>query len=204
LHKTGDGPDAILATDTLWFWDQTNLFPFLAVEEIPAKQSRKFTRNELGLRFINNNTNETDNSGQFCMKLVNQSTIMYSQTTGPVITFEDPDTANNWSCVTITLKGKEPSSILKFNESSSKSVNLYPNPASGEVRFFMDLEHVENVVVSLKDIRGREVLVKDYGKVAAGTGIPFHLNISHLNVGMYMVKLSAGAKKAVGRLMVKH
>src|SRR5215217_9701163 len=47
-----NGPDPIMATDTLWFWDKTNLFPFLAVTSIPAKTTKAYTKSALNLNIV--------------------------------------------------------------------------------------------------------------------------------------------------------
>lgn len=199
-----NGGDPIAADDTLWFWDQSRVNFFLAGSEIPANSSKDFTRTDLNVPILAPAQIPADAPAQFCIKLVNQSTISYGNGTGPLVTFEDPDTANNWSCVNVNLKADEPSAIAMSDRGASETLELYPNPASAEVRLDVNFSKAEQVIVSVKDVTGREILRHDYGEIPAGRTSPLLLNTEALKSGIYFVELHTGTQKAIGKLLIQH
>lgn len=203
---TNSGPDPILSTDTLWFFDQTTVFPFLALTDIPKDGTKSYTRSELNMSIVNNNAGATsDFNTQLCMKLVNQSTIFYSATTGPLVTFEDPDTANNWSCVNITFEGTDtdPSDISTIRNTSEAFLSIYPNPASDEVNLSVNSEKIENITLKIVDLKGREVMRRDYEQVQPGP-TPLKLNIAALPDGMYFIELHTEVTKSREKLIINN
>lgn len=196
-----NGPDSIMANDTLWFWDLNNVYPFVAGSNIPGNTTKDFTRNDLGYSIIAPTQIQQDSEVQFCIKLVNQSTLVPT----PVITFEDNDTANNWSCVDVTLKSEDiPSTVFEFSNELQEQLNFYPNPASTEVLVGTSLIKEEKVIMVIKDIAGREVGRKDYDTISSKNTNLLRLNTSGLNEGIYIIELNTGSRKAVGKVLIQH
>jgi Skp family chaperone for outer membrane proteins len=81
--------------------------------------------------------------------------------------------------------------------------NIYPNPASGEVQFSVQLEEESNIGYQVFDKDGIEVLTKDAENAPAGL-FSVTIDVSGLTNGLYIVKVKAGERSAIGRLIVKH
>lgn len=82
------------------------------------------------------------------------------------------------------------------------SMNVFPNPATDNVRLTYTLAERSNVVVKLVSINGEEVAsllneTQDRGPQAVITHIP-----SGIAKGMYMVKLSVNGKQTMQKLMI--
>lgn len=153
----------------------------------------------------NTNTTGTDQTTSFCAVLLDINSSNLQLTGGGTLhaTWDDLDTANNRSCATVTLKTQPATGILDVKNSYEQLV-MGPNPASHEVTFTLDLDDAGAVSASVKDIQGREILKKDYGKVASGKKVPLHLDISGLKTGLYFVELNSNNRKSVGKLVVQH
>ena len=159
-----------------------------------------------GMTFYSTVSGTVDQELDFCVQLFDINSAGITVNDMPVlVTYDDTDTsaASNARCNAIRLKG-EAVGIFELNNVTKEELALYPNPATNEVNFSLNLDKAENVVVTVKDIAGREVLRNDFGKVQAGNVAPFKLNVANLNAGMYFVELNAGERKAVGKLTVKH
>ncbi len=144
----------------------------------------------------NINENEEDQViAQFCINVGGPAQMEIGGT------WENPNIAEQSCATNITLEGK-PGVSINSVKASAEELNLYPNPATTEVKFNVSLDKAENVIVSVKDITGREVLRHDFGTVAAGQTAPMTLNLSSLNSGMYFVELSAGERTAMGKVTI--
>lgn len=198
-----NGPDDILASDTLWFWDRTNVLRFLALSDIPANTDRSYTSTELGNLFLFPYTGVSDINAQICLKLVNQSTIFYDATTGPLVTFEDPDTANNWSCVDITRKGTQPSDISNV-EYNAGAAHVYPNPASNEVKIDFNPGRSQYVTVNVRDISGKKIMEHRYNRMILESINTLTIDIEGLCNGLYFVELFSETQRVVKKLNVQN
>ncbi len=193
---TNNGDDALAATDTLWVGlvgDQ-KVFP---MQHSGIAKGVTFAF-EKALQLVNQQTE--DLTADLCLRLYNQSDI--TRNGEPIdVTYNDDDTTNNVSCVTnVTLKAKTAS----INDIAQKEeLGIYPNPATSVINMDMNLTKSENVVATVRDIAGREVLRQDFGRVQAGNTAPFTVSVSALNPGLYFVELNAGERKAIGKVTVK-
>ena len=81
---------------------------------------------------------------------------------------------------------------LGINDVGSTQIKIYPNPANDVLN--IDIENIENYVVSLINIYGKTV----------GQYKPTHnqINISNLVPGMYFVKLSSQEKEYIQKLII--
>jgi len=88
---------------------------------------------------------------------------------------------------------------ISENEASSK-LSVFPNPTQG--RFFVNFESASTDVanISLKDLTGRTISVKNVNMVSGNNQIEINENLSS---GIYFVSIQMGAVKAVKRIVVR-
>ncbi len=202
---TNSGPAAMGPTDTIYYSQvgSSTVFSLIPSASIPMGGSETFP-NELYYRH-STDTLTADRVLNFCFKLLPQSAITIDPDgNGPlpsrpaVITYVDPVSSNDSTCTTVTLK-KKPVGIFEFGDISKESLTVFPNPAMDKVSFELNLTKAENIQVSVKDITGREVMRKDFGKINAGNSTSLSLDVSRLRAGMYIVEMNGEERKAVGR-----
>ena len=202
---TNNGPAALATNDTIYYGQigSSSVFSVIPTAAIPSGGSQTFS-NELYYRH-SLDTLTADRTLTFCFKLYAQSAITIDPDgTGPqpsrpaTITYTDPVSANDSTCVNIVVK-KKPTGIFEFGSSAKEPLTIYPNPASDNISFELNFTKAENVQVSVKDVTGREVMRKDFGKIQAGNTSPFSLDISRLQAGMYIIELNGDDRKAVGK-----
>ena len=80
-------------------------------------------------------------------------------------------------------------------------VTVGPNPASGAARFSFGLAEAADVRLAVYDALGREVAVVAEGAMSAGAHAPM-LQTSALPTGVYVWRLTAGARVESGRFTV--
>lgn len=85
--------------------------------------------------------------------------------------------------------------------SSIPALNIYPNPASGNVK--IDIQTSDNVMVQIKifDFSGKCVLSRDMGKYNKGNH-QIDLNIESLKEGSYLIQLVNGKTIQTGKIIV--
>ncbi len=204
---TNNGPTAMTPTDTMYLGavGGGNVFSFRFTANVAAGGSQTF--NKAIYIYHNIDTFTADRTYNFCYKIYPQSSITIDPDgTGPqpsrpaVVTYTDPVSNNDSSCANnITFKKKPTVGIFELSGNSKEPLTIYPNPATNNVSFDLNFTRAEKVQVSVKDIAGREVLRKDFGKVQAGNTTPFVLDISKLQAGMYIVEMNGEERRAVGR-----
>jgi hypothetical protein len=81
---------------------------------------------------------------------------------------------------------------LGINDVGSTQIKIYPNPANDVLN--IDIENIENYVVSLISIYGQTI----------GQYKPTHnqINISNLVPGIYFIKLSNHEKEYIQKLII--
>jgi archaellum component FlaG (FlaF/FlaG flagellin family) len=196
---TNNGPDSILAGDTMFYALNGDVLFEQISTGIPSGGTASF---DPGYYFLSDTA--ADLNIELCLLLLNQSDITYNPGNIPaLVTYNDNDSTNDESCVSFTLKGSGTTGIVDFKDIEKETLSLYPNPATAEVRFNINLDKTEAVQVSVKDIAGREVMRHDFGRVPANASAPFSLDISRLTPGLYFVELNTGSRKAIGKLTVR-
>jgi len=78
---------------------------------------------------------------------------------------------------------------------------LFPNPATKSTSIRFDLKSNSDVTVSVHNILGQEVMMKDLGNVAASI-YEYNMDLSSLTPGVYTVSVKAGKKVQTERLMI--
>jgi hypothetical protein len=204
---TNNGTADMTPTDTMYLGPtgSSNVFSFRFSSNVASGGSQTFNK----AIYIKHtfDTFTVDRNLNFCFKIHPQSSITIDPDgNGPLpsrpaaVTYTDPVAANDSSCANnITFKKKPTVGILELSGGDREQLTLFPNPAADRVSFELNFTGAGNVRVSVKDIAGREVLRKDFGRVQAGNTAPFTLDISKLKAGMYLVEMNGDERRAVGR-----
>lgn len=203
-----NGPDSLKATDTLVILHSgsNNPVSFLVSSLTGGGGLLNGATSPTGnvAQLQNANTSGTDQNVNFCAVLLNVNTAGLQINGTPLqVTWDDLDTTNNRSCAAIKLQTQPPSGIFDI-KNNHETLVMGPNPANNEVTFVLDLENAGPVNVSIKDIQGREVMKKDYEKIASGKKVQLSLDISKLKAGLYFVELNNDNRKSVGKMVVQH
>ncbi|PSK94568.1 T9SS type A sorting domain-containing protein [Taibaiella chishuiensis] len=196
-----NGPAAIAPTDTIYY--QMSASENILSITGKTVASGGTTTIDLGKIATWKNDGAEDISANFCVKLLAQNIIFRMNGTDTVwakVTYTDAVAGNDQSCNPIKVKKKAGTGIFDLGNGAKEALSLYPNPASSRVTFSINLEKSENVQAVVRDLTGREVLRKDFGKVQAGNTSPFALDIAALNAGIYMVEVNAGDRRAIGKV----
>jgi hypothetical protein len=85
--------------------------------------------------------------------------------------------------------------ILSVDEELQKLVKVYPNPANDIID--ISLPQQENVEISIFDIQGRKILTSELDMEDTA------LDISHLQTGIYMLRLKVADKIAIKKIIKK-
>lgn len=110
-----------------------------------------------------------------------------SATETPSIVMDEVRIGTSWSDVA--------SATLSTNEFSSKSFKLYPNPTStGSVNVISPNSSSEKIKVVVYDILGKQVISK--------TLTSEKLNVSSLNTGVYVMKITQGKATSTKKLVI--
>ncbi len=201
-----NGPAGLANTDTIFFGPvgSSNVFSVVPTAPIASGASQTFAKQVYIRHGID--TLSADRSLNFCFMLLAQSTIQIDPDgNGPLparpatVTYTDGVATNDTSCANNIVFKKKPVGIFEFGDISKESLTVFPNPAMDKVSFELNLTKAENIQVSVKDITGREVMRKDFGKINAGNSTPLSLDVSRLRAGMYIVEMNGEERKAVGR-----
>jgi hypothetical protein len=195
------GPDNIASTDTIFYAMSAANGVLRASGQNIASGATVIA--DLGMIGNWNNQTGSDQNENFCVLLINQSDVIYvdgNDTTSPTVTYTDNVDTNDKSCNMITVK-KEPSPIgISDVKTEKTSLRLYPNPATDKVMFEISIKNTETTTAIVRDITGRQVMQKNFGKVQANIPSPLELNIEVLNAGVYIVEVTAGEKKFIGKV----
>lgn len=136
-----------------------------------------------------------------CVKLYHHAAIKRNGVPIPV-KYIDPISANDSSCVLVTYKKKPTLGIFEFSD-KGEQLTIYPNPAVTEIMFDIKLDKSENIKVFVKDISGRTVINRDFGRMPAQKMTQLHQDISKLQTGMYFIEVKGAQKIATGKFVVK-
>jgi hypothetical protein len=103
------------------------------------------------------------------------------------VSYIDTDSSNNGACVKINLKSGTTSTQELTKDIN---INVFPNPASNQISFELTAASNEDVIATVIDVTGRIMLTKSLGKGIAGAKNNYSLDISSLNNGNYLLKVS--------------
>lgn len=198
---TNNGTASLNTSDTIYFGQvgSATVFDVVPTGTIASGASQTFTD---VLQFPHRfDTLTADRTLNFCLVLHDQATITKGGVPVPV-TYNDPIATNDTSCLTITVKKKPTTGIFEF-ANKGQQLSIYPNPATTNIGFDINLDKAENVTVFVKDISGRDVMSKNFGTITAGKLNQFNLDISKLQAGMYFVEVNGEQKIATGKFVIK-
>ncbi|WP_118949594.1 T9SS type A sorting domain-containing protein [Taibaiella helva] len=205
VKVTNNGPDALAVTDSLFLGMVGTTSITLIVPPGPIPSGGSFTLIKKTYADHDVDTlRAADKVVGACFVLMKQSDIMIGNPPRPVTeTYEDNVAANDTACFSVTLKKRPTSSIFEWDNAAAEPLQLYPNPARDEVRFSLKPDPTAPVLVSVKDITGREVRRVDMGILRNSAVTEASLDIRGLRPGLYLVEWQNGARRAVGKLNVK-
>ncbi len=197
-----NGTAAIVPADTAYY--QHNAAEGIRFVTGKSIASGATTTVDLGTIATFKNDGAADITADVCVLLLSQSVIFRlngADTVWATVTYADAVATNDKDCNSITVKKKAGTGIFDLDDGAGKeALSLYPNPATNEVKFSINLEKADHVTAVVRDLVGREVMRSDFGKVQAGSMAPFTLNIDKLNAGIYVVEVNAGERKAIGKV----
>jgi hypothetical protein len=87
---------------------------------------------------------------------------------------------------------------LEQVQKETYALKVYPQPADDLVNIKLDKATIDKLFVRVYDLSGKEVLQEELM-----AGQLFHLNVSSLNAGVYMMELSSGAFSTVEKLILR-
>lgn len=114
---------------------------------------------------------------------------------------KDMDPTNNGTTPKITINCTTGIDEL-LGGTPKSTLNIYPNPASSEVKIKHTLTENDHATVRVTDITGRQLMIKDFGKQTAGDK-EFTLDVSLLQNGFYYVELITDNGRAISKLTIK-
>ena len=83
----------------------------------------------------------------------------------------------------------------------NNSLEIYPNPTDGVVNISFDPQESAKAELSLRDISGKLIMIKEYQNLNGRFSEPF--DFSTLPKGVYMLKVESGGLSAIRRLNIK-
>ncbi|MBL7890635.1 MAG: T9SS type A sorting domain-containing protein [Bacteroidia bacterium] len=111
-------------------------------------------------------------------------------------TVTDTNGCSNSSTQNLTVQN-----CTGIEEYTSYEVVVYPNPTSGAFTLSIKNANIEELIISVVDIQGKEVfgvrernITADYNKV---------INLENVSKGMYYIKLSTGSDMKIQKLIVQ-
>jgi hypothetical protein len=82
-------------------------------------------------------------------------------------------------------------------------LNIYPNPASDKIQVSLQLEEDANLGILIFNKDGNEVISLSPENAEKGL-YSRTIDVSDLPEGLYILKVNAGEKSAIGRLIIQH
>ena len=80
-------------------------------------------------------------------------------------------------------------------------IEVYPNPAKSVINFSFDFDQMSHAQAVLRDVTGRIVFVKNYGKAVPGTQ-KYTIDISKFAAGVYSLEFNTDEKTAVTKFNI--
>ena len=130
--------------------------------------------------------------------------------TGAATTVDSVKVENLSQCTSIQMSGAD---ILNLSSTvgisgaanaNNESIQIYPNPSSGSATISYQIKEPAFVTLRITDILGRELYTLVENKLQEAGGHNYELRITNyeLNSGLYFVKLQAGDKVEIGKVVV--
>lgn len=112
----------------------------------------------------------------------------------------DPTPTNNRAVQRIIWQNQTNIGDL-FPEKENRTISVYPNPAINEVNFDFDFTLPSHASVIIRDISGRTVKAKNFGRTNSGVQ-KFTIDISKLANGVYSLEFDTDTETATARFSV--
>ena len=80
-------------------------------------------------------------------------------------------------------------------------MDVYPNPATSVINFSFDFDQMSHSQAVLRDVTGRIVFVKNYGKAVPGTQ-KYTIDVSKFAAGSYSLEFNTDEKTAVTKFTI--
>jgi hypothetical protein len=112
----------------------------------------------------------------------------------------DPTPANNRAVQRIVWQSQTGIGDL-FPDKENKAISVYPNPAVNEVNFDFDFTLPSHASAIIRDISGRTVKAKNFGRTNSGVQ-KFSIDISQLTNGVYSIEFDTDTETATARFSV--
>ncbi|MDD4830294.1 MAG: T9SS type A sorting domain-containing protein, partial [Bacteroidales bacterium] len=109
--------------------------------------------------------------------------------------------ANNQPMIRLMVS-PNPLSIKDINNVASFNLNAYPNPAQNETTIEYTLTSNSNVVITVSDIMGREIVRMNEGTKTANSINRVALNTANMNNGTYFYTINVNGVKETKKLVV--
>jgi hypothetical protein len=203
---TNNGPEALEINDSVFvqYYVGTSLltfnlngssvttFYFKTTRQVPIGDTVHFSPSFPGLTFPAAMNGQSD----FCVLV-----IPVNRTIDSIV---DRTPANNMACNMITFaNGQVGSGVNSITWANGvNTVNaIYPNPATTEANFVVELAGRESVSVKVVDLAGRVVLAEDKGVMAEGEQT-IRVNTSGVAAGLYIYQITMGKNTISGKLNI--
>lgn len=181
---TNLGPDSFKATtDTLAYFLNGNFAGGYIDLAMPSGKVDTFTMTLNTAAY----SNPADSARQICIEILG-----LNRSADSII---DPNTANNQSCFAIVQLD------VKNVTSAISNVSMYPNPASTQANFVVNMNQSAAVTVKVYDMIGREVYNNNAGKLNAGKHT-FNMNTNDLSNGIYIYQVMIGDETKTGKFNI--
>ncbi len=86
----------------------------------------------------------------------------------------------------LVIRIEQKARISNLRDSKFGKINMYPNPANDVLNLDFQEETFENIIISVIDIYGHILLVKDYPRIENQV---VGININYLPVGQYLIRI---------------
>ncbi|WP_118974740.1 T9SS type A sorting domain-containing protein [Taibaiella koreensis] len=197
------GPDTLLTTDTMYFLG--NLLNLPDSARAAGLSSSPFPPGALtvlqfgSLATIHNDrTSASDTTVTLCIRVVTGNLMT------PPIASAAMDTLpeNNERCLTVILKGKPDPTAITQKKQDKGIFSISPNPAGDKVTFALDGITEGPFTVTLTDIAGRTLTMKEYSW-QPGQPARWQMDVSHLAPGLYQARIQTGTRISTGKLVIR-
>lgn len=117
------------------------------------------------------------------------------------ITYLSSGLKNSMDTVHVITDG-DPLSIVDVSVLSSRPLNMFPNPSSGNISFEHSFVAGSKTTVNVLDMFGRVVLQKDLSHLIGMQKVDLDLN--HLANNVYYLRLESGDEMYSGKFLLNH
>lgn len=136
---------------------------------------------------------------QFCVYLFSRALLDNGDSL--IMSYDDPDMANNTCCKDVTLLPNK-SSYLENNSTENEGFYIYPNPANTSTNLYINGWKDLNLILTLTDLTGREVLRKEI-ELEPHDENRIRVNTENLETGAYFISLQGTSGKISKPLIIR-